>query len=60
MFGMIESLAKAAAAVVTVPVAVVADVVTLGGAVNDKNRPYTADAVSDFVDNLKNATNPKD
>jgi len=60
MFGMIESLAKAAAAVVTVPVAVVADVVTIGGAGNDKNRPYTADAVSDFVDNLKNATNPKD
>ena len=58
MFGMIESLVKAAAAVVTVPVAVVADVVTLGGAVNDKNRPYTADAVSDLVENLKNATKP--
>jgi len=58
MFGMLESLAKAAVAVVTVPVAVVADVVTLGGAINDKDRPYTADAVSDFVDNLKNAANP--
>lgn len=59
MFGMLESLAKAATAVVTVPVAVVADVVTMGGVVNDKDRPYTADAISDFVDNLKNAADPK-
>ena len=59
MFGMLESLAKAAAAVVTVPVAVVADVVTLGGALTDKDQPYTADAVEDFVDNLKDATKPE-
>lgn len=59
MFGMLGSLAKAAVAVVTVPVAVVADVVTMGGACTDKDRPYTADAVSDFVQNLKDATNPK-
>ena len=58
MFGMIESLAKAAAAVVTVPVAVVADVVTLGGALTDKDKPYTAEAVEDFVDNLKDAASP--
>ena len=59
MFGMIESLAKAAAAVVTVPVAVVADVVTMGGALTDKDQPYTADAVGDLVDNLKDATKPE-
>ena len=59
MFGMLESLAKAAAAVVTVPVAVVADVVTLGGSLNDKDQPYTADAVSDLVGNLKDATRPE-
>lgn len=59
MFGMIESLAKAAVAVVTVPVAVVADVVTLGGALTDKDQPYTADAVGDLVDNLKDATKPE-
>lgn len=59
MFGMIESLAKAAAAVVTVPVAVVADVVTLGGSLNDKDKPYTAEAVGDLVDNLKDATRPE-
>jgi len=58
MFGMLESLAKAAVAVVTVPVAVVADVVTLGGSLTDKDQPYTADAVGDLVDNLKDATRP--
>lgn len=58
MFGMLESLAKAAAAVVTVPVAVVADVVTLGGSLTDKDTPYTAEAVEDMADNLKDATRP--
>lgn len=59
MFGMLESLAKAAVGVVTVPAAVVADVVTLGGSLTDKDRPYTADAVSDVVQNLENATDPR-
>lgn len=59
MFGMLESLAKAAVAVVTVPVAVVADVVTLGGSLADKDQPYTADAAGDLVDNLKDATRPE-
>lgn len=59
MFGMFESLVKAAAAVVTVPVAIVADVVTLGGALTDKDKPYTASAVSDFVKNVENIAKPK-
>lgn len=59
MFGMLESLAKAATAVVTVPVAVVADVVTLGGSLTDKEKPYTDEAVGDLVDNLKDATKPR-
>lgn len=59
MFGMLESLAKAATAVVTVPVAAVADVVTLGGTLNDRRESYTGEAVSDFVDNLKDATRPE-
>lgn len=59
MFGLIESLAKAAVAVVTVPVAVVADVVTMGGALTDKDKPYTAKAVSDLVQNLEDAAKPK-
>ena len=54
---MLESLTKAALGVVTVPVAVVADVVTLGGVLTDKPEPYTAEAVSNVVKNLKNAAN---
>jgi hypothetical protein len=60
MFGMLESLAKAAVAVVTVPAAVVADVVTLGGALTDKESTYTGEAVSDAMQNLKDAANPKE
>ena len=58
MFGMLESLVKAATAVVTIPVSVVADVVTLGGSLTDKEKPYTSEAVGDLVDNLKDATRP--
>lgn len=59
MFGLIEGLAKAAVGAVTIPVAVVADAVTLGGSLTDKQRPYTADAVADVVKNLQNATKPE-
>ncbi len=59
MFGMLESLAKAAVAVVIVPVAAVADVVTLGGVLTDKNSTYTGAAVSDVMQNLKDAAKPK-
>ncbi len=31
----------------------------MGGAVNDKDRPYTASAVSDFVKNVENIAKPK-
>jgi hypothetical protein len=59
MLKMLESLTKAATAVVTVPVAVVADVVTLGGVVTKREKPYTAEAVSDMVQNLKDASRPE-
>jgi hypothetical protein len=60
MFGFLEDIAKAAVSVVTLPVAVVADVVTLGGELNDKRGDtYTEDAISDVMGNLKNATTPK-
>lgn len=58
MLGVLTSLAKAAVSVATVPVAVVADAVTLGGSINDKKEPYTVTALSDTVQNLKNAANP--
>ena len=58
MLGFIEGLAKAAVGVVTLPVQVVADVVTLGGALTDKDEPYTAKGVSDVMQNLQDAVTP--
>ena len=60
MLSMFESLAKAALAVVTLPVAVVADAVTLGGSLNERGEPYTASAARDLMVNLHNAAKPGD
>lgn len=60
MFDTLGSLVKATVGVVVAtPVAVVADMVTLGGALTDKREPYTAKALSDVVANVANATKPK-
>lgn len=59
MFGILESLTKAAVAVVTAPVAVVADIVTMGGVLTDKDKPYTAEACENIVKNLEDAVKPK-
>lgn len=57
MFGMLGDLAKAAVGVVIeTPIAVVADVVTMGGALTDKERPYTATALEKVMENVENAT----
>lgn len=45
IFGQIV---RTAVNVATLPVAVLKDVVTLGGAANGKNRPYTADALEEL------------
>lgn len=60
MFGdILSSLVKTGLSVVSVPVAVVSDVVTMGGAMTDKDKPYTAEALSDLVQNIKDATTPE-
>lgn len=57
MFG---NLLKAViGAVIETPVAVVADVVTLGGVLTDRDKPYTAEAMSKVVENIENATKPE-
>ncbi len=57
MFGTLKHLSKALVGVVIeTPVAVVADVVTLGGSLNNTRQPYTAEALSKVVDNVKKAT----
>lgn len=58
MFG---SLIKAAVGVVVeTPVAIAADVVTLGGSINEKDEPYTATAIKKVVGNIAEATEIKD
>ena len=57
MFGVLNSLTKAVVGVVVeTPIAIVADVVTLGGSMTDKNEPYTVTALGKVVDNVSDAT----
>lgn len=57
MFGMLANLAKATVgAIVETPIAVVADVVTLGGALTDTEEPYTATALGKVVKSVQEAT----
>lgn len=59
MLGMFGSLAKAAVGVVVeTPLAVAADVITLGGALTDKAEPYTVTAANKIVENVACATAP--
>ena len=55
---MITSLIKSAMVVVEAPVAVAADVVTLGGSLNDKDETYTSKASEKFVKNVSDITEP--
>lgn len=55
MFG---SLLKAAVGVAVSPVKLAADVVTLGGALNDRKEPYTVETFREVFQNLENATKP--
>lgn len=60
MLGMLESLSKAVVgAAVAVPVSAVADVVTMGGILTDRDGPYTADAAASVLENLRDATSPE-
>lgn len=59
MFGFLEDLTKAVVGVaVETPIAIVADVVTMGGVLTDKSEPYTATALKGVLLNVKNATKP--
>lgn len=59
MFGMLESLTKAVVGVVTIPAPIIADVATLGGALTDKEAPYTYEAFADIIENISDAVKPK-
>ncbi len=56
MFGMLSKLAKATVGVVVhTPVALVADALTLGRAATDNGKPYTAQALSSVLKNVKDS-----
>lgn len=60
MFRMLVDLTKAAVGVaVKTPVAIVTDVVTMGGAMTDKDEPYTVSALKEVMHNIENATKPE-
>jgi hypothetical protein len=56
---LFKSLTKAVLGTVTLPVAAVADAVTLGGLYTNRDRTYTGAAASDILENLKDATTPE-
>ena len=59
MFGILEDLTKAVVGVVVeTPIAIAADIATMGGSLNDKKEPYTATVVKDVMKNIENATKP--
>jgi len=59
MFGILGDLTKAVVGVVVeTPIAIAADVLTLGGSITDKNEPYTATALKGVMKNVENATKP--
>ena len=55
---MFKNLTKAVIGVVTSPVDVVADLVTLGGALTDKDEPYTVTKAKSIKDNIDKAIDP--
>ena len=59
MFDIFTNLAKAAVGVITAPVAIAADVVTLGGSLNDRPRTYTEDQATAVLKALAKAVETK-
>lgn len=56
---MFEDIAKAVVgAVIKTPAAIIADVLTLGGAVTERQETYTGEALGEVMDNIDNATRP--
>ena len=58
MFGLLNDLAKAAVAVVTVPVALVTDTAEVVGLKTDRGVNHTGNALGAVVKNLENAIDP--
>jgi len=59
MFGILGDLTKAVVGVVVeTPISMVADALTLGGTITDKDEPYTATTLKGVMKNIEHATKP--
>ena len=58
MFGILESVTKAALGVVFSPVSVAADIITMGGALTDRDEPYTVSSLKAVMNNMNHAVDP--
>ena len=58
MIDLLTKLTKAVVGVVVLPVDLTADVITMGGALTDQKKPYTAQRAEQIMDNLKKAVEP--
>jgi hypothetical protein len=54
MFG--ELLKAAVGLVIETPIAIVSDVVTVGGGLSDKEQPYTLSALEKVLKNIQDST----
>lgn len=54
---MFKNILKAVVGVAIVPIDLIADVVTLGGQVTNKDRSYTVKRLEKIMENLDEATN---
>lgn len=57
---MFKSIMKAALSPVDIAVGAVADMVTLGGALTDQEKPYTAQAAERLMENVSNSVEPEE
>lgn len=61
MFGILRGLTKAVVGVVVeTPAALIADFATLGGALTEKDKPYTVRALERVVENIESTVKPDD
>lgn len=56
MFDILSNLTKAAVGIVTSPIAMVADVVTLGGVLTDRKTTYTGEQAERVMESIEKAT----
>lgn len=60
MLKTLSGLTKAVVGVAVTPVDMVTDAITLGGALTDQDKPYTAQRAEKIMENLDEATKPDD